>query len=502
MRVESVRSQMVSGFVWLAASRFAAQTISWVITLAVIRILAPADYGLMGMAVLVNSFLMLFNELGLGAAIVQRPDLREREISDVRWFILLLNATLFGMVLISAPSLGRYFREPALPGMLRLVGLVFLVNGVGAASGFMLARRMAFRQKAQAEFAGNFAGAVSTLGFAFAGFGVWSLAGGYLIQHTTTNALYCLYCPLGFYPPAFGARLRSSLQFGSQVAAGKVLWWVSSSADEIIVGRVLGSVQLGYYGLAVQFGSLPLQKLVSLVTQVALPSFSAIQHDEESLRRYYLKLVGFMAFVTFPTCLGMFVVADAAVRSLLGEKWLPMVFPLKLLALATCLRAVETLNTPLLVARNRPGIPLFNSLLQTVVLPLAFLVGSRWGISGVAAAWVCAWPLLYAVVTAQTLRVLGLPVRSYLAALRHPFAGSVAMMLSVFLVQSLLPAGVRPGLVVLLICGSGVITYITYYVLFDRETLRELRSIADIRPKTRPVMIAHAAAEHATSSGQ
>ena len=480
MSSASLRSKVIGGFFWLAATKTLGQAISWIVTLVVVRLLVPEDYGLMGMAVLVNGFVLLFNELGLGAAIIQKPELSARHVRELRSLIFLLNLGLFAILLLSAPAVSRYFHEPRLAAIVRVMGIAFVINGIGSASGFMLARQMAFRKKAAAEFVGNVASSVATVAAAVAGFGVWSLVIGYLVLQLTTNVLYCIYSPIALQRPSFAEKVRSSLHFGSQVALGKVLWWVSASADAIIVGRMLGTVQLGYYGLAVQFASIPLQKIVTLITQVAMPSFAALQNDLHRLQRYYLKLVSTTAFLTFPMFVGLFLISESAVRLFLTDKWLPIVVPLKLLSLATCLRAIETLNTPVLFAKNRPDIPLFNSFLQAVVLSGAFVVGARWGVNGVAGAWLIAWPLLYTIVTMQTLRLLGIPLASYLDALRHPAAGVVAMSIAVVVVRQLIPGGDSsiPGLILTIV--SGAAGYVGYHAAFNRAMLREVSGVLKI----------------------
>ena len=474
MTSESLRTKVVSGFFWLATTKALGQAISWVITLAVVRLLAPEDYGLMGLAVLVNSFVLLFNELGLGASIIQKSDLSDQHVRDLRSLIFLVNLCLFVILLLFSSSIGQYFHEPRLAGIVRVMGWTFVINGIGAASGFLLARQMAFKKKANAEFVGNVAASLATLGCAVGGFGVWSLVVGYLVQQVTTNAFYCLYAPISLEWPHFGSAVRRSLHFGSQVALGKILWWTSASVDGLIVGRVLGTVQLGYYGLAVQFASIPLQKIVSLITQVALPSFAALQSDLGTLRRYYLKLVGTTAFITFPMFFGLFLVSESAVRLLLTEKWLPIVLPLKILCLVTCLRAIETLNTPALLARNRPDLSLFNSFLQAVVLSVAFLIGTAWGLNGVAGAWLVAWPALFAIVTLQTLRVLDLPIAVYLDSLRHPTGGVIAMAGTVSVVRLLIPGGDSSHLGLMLTSVSGAVSYGAYHAAFNRVMLRDV----------------------------
>ena len=139
-----------------------------------------------------------------------------------------------------------------------------------------------------------------------------------------TNILYCVYRPPVFRRAFSMANVGLFMNFGFQVAASRILWYVSSSADVLIVGRVLGTVQLGYYSLAFQYSSLPLEKFVTIVNEIAFPSFSSVQNDEARLQRHFLKLVNFVALVTFPMFVGLFLVADNAVEVLLGASGCPL----------------------------------------------------------------------------------------------------------------------------------------------------------------------------------
>ena len=132
----------------------------------------------MGMALIFTGFLFLFNEVGLGAAIVQKGELSADEISDLRWVIFVINASLFALLLILAPVVAAYFSEPRLVVIIRTLASAFLMNGVGVPSASILQREMAFKEKAAAELVGNLVGAVSTLVLALSGYGVWSLVVG------------------------------------------------------------------------------------------------------------------------------------------------------------------------------------------------------------------------------------------------------------------------------------------------------------------------------------
>jgi len=476
-----LRERVVSGALWLTATRASGQIITWIITIIVIRLLTPADYGLMGMAVLITGILFLFNEIGLGAAIVQKSTLTSEQLSDLRWLIIAVNVGLFALLVVLAPAGAAYFHEPRLSPITRVLAITFLINAVGVPSAALLQREMAFKEKASAEVMGNVAGGIATLLLAWAGYGVWSLVAGSVTLRLVTTVLYCVYRPPVFKRSFSTSNVGLFMQFGAEVSAARFLWYLSSSADVLIVGKLLGSVQLGYYSLAFQYSTLPLDKFVTVLNDIAFPSFSSVQNDTARLQRHYLKLVHFVALVTFPMFIGLLLVSDSAVMVLLGARWLPVVVPLKLLCIVSCFRALEVINTPAIMARGRARIVLINTLVATIVLPVSLYVGARrGGINGVALAWLVTRPFLFGFGLYLTTRVVEVGFARYLRGLRHPLVGSLVMVAVVVTVNSYLDA-VQP-LARLIVCSlAGCVTYVAYNVLFNSAAVQDVMDTMRVR---------------------
>jgi O-antigen/teichoic acid export membrane protein len=469
-----LRARVIEGVVWLTATRLSGQIITWIITVIVVRLLSPEDYGLMGMAVLFTGVLYLFNEIGLGAAIVQRTDLSAQQLSDLRWVIVAVNVALFAVLLPLAPPVAAYFGEPKLVAIIRVLAIAFLLNGIGVPSASILQREMAFKEKAAAEIAGNLAAGVSTLVLAVLGYGVWSLVFGSLILRLVTTVLYCVYRPPVFNRSFSLRNVGLFTNFGFHVTASRFLWYVYSTADMAIIGKVLGSTQLGYYSLAFQYSSLPLEKFVTILNEIAFPSFSSVQHDTATLQRHYLKLVNFVALVTFPMFIGLSLVADSAVVVFLGARWLPVVLPLRILCVVLCFRAIETIHAPLAMAKGRPQVVLGNTMLGAIVLPPSFYIGARYaGIEGVALAWLLTRPFLFGIVTARTLRVVELGWARYMSGLWHPIVGCLVM-IAVVLIAGVYMHGMGPISRLLLESLAGCAAYLTYNVLFNFSALQEV----------------------------
>jgi O-antigen/teichoic acid export membrane protein len=467
---------VLDGVFWLTMVKVFGQVISWTITVYVIRILSPNDYGLMAMAGVYLGFIILFNEVGLSAAIIQKKDLNQEDRSNICWAVLSINLALYAFCFLSAPLVAAFYNEPRVADVIRVASIVFVIRGLGLVSNGMLAREMVFNRQSQAELIGNASGAVATLWLAMEGFGVWSLVYGNIITEIVANILVFVFYP---WKPDFSfslSKVKDLIHYGSKVAVARFFWYLSSNMDLLIAGKVLGKTQLGYYAIAVQLAMIPLDKMVSTISQVAFPAFSKVQGDPALLRRYYLKIVNVVAFASFPVCWGIFLVAESVVPLFLSDKWLPSILPLQILSMVTSFRAIHIVNAPLEMAVGRPGITIRNFMIITSVLALSFFIGSSYGLEGLAYSWLV-FPVVFLITTSFTLKLIGLSFAAYFKELRHPFFGTGFMVLAVLLGQKLVL--VNHGLVAHA-AGSaalGLASYLLYYVLFNREMFAEAKGM-------------------------
>jgi teichuronic acid exporter len=473
---KSLRRLVRDGVYWLTVVKIVSQVISWAITIYVMRVLSPSDYGLMAMAWVYMGFIALFNEVGLGAAIIQRKDLSQDDLSSICWGVFAINLALCLLALLSATLVADFYEEPRVADVLRVASIGFIIRGVSLVPSSILARELAFSKQSQTDLIANVSGAMATLWLATAGFGVWSLVWGLLVQDIARTLLSFFFYP---WKPNLSfslSKIKGLVQFGAKVAMTRVLWYLSANADVLIAGKMLGKTQLGFYSVATQLASIPVDKMVSTITQVAFPALSKVQDDPSMLRRYFLKIVKVVAFAMFPACWGIYLVADSAVPLFLSEKWLPAVLPMQILSMVTACRAIQAINAPLEMAVGRAGIALLNVAIIGSVMALSFLVGSFYGLEGLAYAWL-AFPLVFLITTSITVRLIDLPLADYFRGLTHPFFGTGFMVLAVLTGQKLLLEGF--GLAAQF-AGSiflGVVSYLLYYVLFNRHMFVEVRSI-------------------------
>ncbi|HEV8380069.1 MAG TPA: lipopolysaccharide biosynthesis protein [Gemmatimonadales bacterium] len=427
---------LVRGIAWTGASRWATQLLSWASTLIVARLLTPADYGLVGMATIYIGLLVYVNELGLGAAIVQRRDLTEDQIARLGGLGLLAGSAFVAVSLLAATAVARFFSEPALRGIIAVSSLVFLTSALQIVPRALLTRDLAFRRLAWVDGAEALITTVTALLLAVFGLGYWALVLGPLGGRIGSTAFLNVSRPHRVAWPRQLRTIAEAITLGWQIVVARVAWYFYSNADMTIVGRVLGKDALGAYGIGWTIASLPVERVSALVISVTPAVFSAVQHDRVALQRYLRLLTEGLSFITFPAAVGIALVAEEFVLLALGEHWRAAVLPLRLLALSAALRSVSPLLPPLLVATGHARRNMQRTILATLILPALFYAGSHWGTAGVATAWVVGHPVfVFPLFLSAALHITGMRFVQYARALAPAMWMTAVMAAAVLVVR-------------------------------------------------------------------
>jgi PST family polysaccharide transporter len=271
--------------------------------------------------------------------------------------------------------------------------------------------------------------------------------------------------------------IRHAMRVGLDVLGSRLAWYGYSNADFVIAGRVLGKAPLGGYTLAWQVASAPVAKVSNLVLQVMPSIFAAVQNDRAAIRRYLLRLTEGMALITFPAAIGLALVADDFVRVVLTEKYEAAIAPLRILAVYTAVRAISPLFPPLLTALGRTRDVLRNNVLALILLPAAFLIGSRWGTTGIAAAWIVVHPIVVLQILLCTFRATELKPAQYLASLAPAASASMIMVVAVVVLRIALPSDISPTVRFFTEVPVGAATYGAVLFGLHRDRLLAFRSI-------------------------
>ena len=455
-----IGSKAITGLRWLSGAKFAGQLFAWVITLVVIRLLTQADYGLMAMAMLFVNFLMLLNELGLGAVLIQREQLDEDEVRRIFGIVLFVNLVFFIVLFFSAPLFAGFFAEPRLTAIIQVLSLQFLIGAFEVVPVSLLERELDYKKKSLVYLGASVSGGVTTLLLALNGFGVWSLVWGSMTSMILKTIGINVVSPFLRLPLFSLSGLKKTLSFGGLVTIERTMWFFYIQADVLIIGKLLGKEALGLYAVAMHISSLVMHKIGGIINDVVFPAFSRVQGEPEKVASYFLKAVRIMSFVVFPLFFGMAAVADEFVLVVLGDKWAEIGPILSILVLVMPLRMVSNLLPPALQGVGRADTSVYNLGLAMVVMPLAFIAGSPWGLMGVSLAWLIAFPVVFFTMLVRSVGYLNVTLAQVFRAMAPPALSSMAMLLSIDALKTSLGDALPVAAALFIYVASGVLVYV------------------------------------------
>ncbi len=375
---------------WIALAqggRLAAQLISVAV---LTRFIAPAEYGLMALAMTVTNLAFLFRDMGAAPAIIQRPVLTAALQATVWWINLALGLAVALVLVALAYPLGRFYDQPRLTEVIIVLALVFPVSALAMLHQTLLERDSRFDLLAQAELGGAIAGLAGALALALAGAGIWSLVLQMLVAALTTTLLLLRACP--FRPARLFCRRELDALLGSSArfSAFRLVTWFERNVDSLIIAKLLGPALLGVYALAMKIMLLPVQNLAAVAARAIFPALCRQRGDTAAMGALYLRAVAAVSMATAPAMAGLFVLREPLVALLFGPGWAEVATLLKWLAPVGFIQALTTGTGAVFLALDQSRLLLRLGVLGTTLMVAAFVIGPRWGIEGVAACYLVA----------------------------------------------------------------------------------------------------------------
>ncbi len=350
------------------------------------RLLFPAEYGLVAMAFPVVAFLQVFNDIGLGQALVQRPVLEQKQVSALFWLNLGVSLLLGLAVILISPLAAWAYGEHRLIALLAVLSVMLPIAGINVVPTALLTRQMRFVLTARNEIIAAMFGAIVTIVCALKGLSYWSLVIGQLALLITGSALGWL--AVGWRPsrPTRFPAIWNDVKFGANITLSNLATFVTTSADNVIVGLATGKVALGLYDRSYNLVTRPIGQLMSPASRIATPLLSRLADQPEKYRSAYLHIVRTATILLLPAMLVGISNATTVVRVLLGPRWPEAAPVFSWLCFGGLTSGIYASGFWLLISQDRTAELRRLALLAAVINVVSFLVGAIWGVIGVAIA--------------------------------------------------------------------------------------------------------------------
>lgn len=370
----SLRKQSLDALFWSAIDTVGRQGIQFLTSVLLARLLSPAEFGLMGMTSIFLAVASTFVDSGFSAALIQRKVISENDTTAVFYFNVGTAALVSVLLWFCAPLIADFYHEPVLTGLTRLLTLNLVISSLGAIQNSLLNKQINFKTPWKIGMAANVVSGGAAIWLAFRGFGVWSLAIQGLVSSAVTTILFWILVP---WRPSWSFSWRALaplFRFGSRLLASTLLNSIFERVQLLLIGKFFSPQQLGYYTRAYGAQQFPTASITSILSKVTFPVFSKIADDPARLQSAVrLSILSVMA-VVLPALTGLAVLAEPFVRVVFGEKWLPCVAYLQILAFAGVLWPLHSINLSVLTASGRSDLFLRAEIIKKIVFLAALAI--------------------------------------------------------------------------------------------------------------------------------
>lgn len=400
----------IAGLRWVATYRVATQLVTWAITIFVVRLLTPEDYGLMAIAGIALNLASVFDDFGLGTALVQQRRIRSGLCQGVFGIVAAIATVIVAGLWLVGPSLAEFMGEPRVTAVVQAASLAVAFNMVGSPVRSLLARHSRFARLGAIDLGAAVAASVTSLMMALAGFGVWALVAANLVNSGIRMALV-----LGFSPCRFRFRVGNFSEvlplarFGVEILGSRVFAYGAFNMDKAVIARLLGSGPVGFFSVGQQFAWIPIDKGLSMLTQVAYPAFARLARTPEQGRAEFVKLITLNTAVFLPV---MWVAAASAipvVPAVLGDHWKGAAPAFAGFAFVVPLEMIRSLTQLAVTARGRSDVVLRNSATNMVFTLAGVSAGVSLGLVGAITGWVAGYAVGWVWAMLRSAKCLGIP---------------------------------------------------------------------------------------------
>jgi len=367
------------------------QGILFVLRLASIMVLArmliPEHFGLIGMVTSLTVLIERFQDIGLGDAIVQTKEITHEQVSTLFWVNLGICLSLTILVAFFAKAVAWFYNDQRLTWITVALASNFVFSGLAIQHMAIIRRQMRFNDFVLIRIISTAFGFVVAIILAWLGYGYWALVWKELSRTLLSTILAWSFCHWRPGLPVRNAGIKSMLQFGGSVTGYNILYYLSNNLDMILIGKFFGAVPVGLYSRAKQLTTIPVNQLLEPIRYVSLPTLSTLQNDPGKFRNYFEKMLAVLSFLYMPLIMYIGIYSHPIVYIALGSQWMDAVPIFRLLTISVFATPIIVLLGMIMLSSGQTKRYFFWGLFTSSSIVIAFVVGIRWGIIGVAASW-------------------------------------------------------------------------------------------------------------------
>jgi len=463
MAEKSIKDKTINGTFWSAADAFLGQGVMFVVGLVLARLLSPDEYGLIGIVLIFTTVMLGVVDSGFSNSIIRKPKVTNDDYCTLFYFNLAVSIVLFALLFVGAPWIAVFFERSQLVALVRVMGLVLIIQALSIVQNTILTIKIDFKTKTKASLISSVISGVVGIGMAFMGYGVWSLVG----QQLTRQLLYtaCLWVFNKWRPKLKFSMdsLRYMWGFGWKLLLSGLLNNIWGELKKVVVSKFYSPATLGQYTKAGEYAKIFSSTFTSIIQRVTYPALAQVQDDKNRLMSAYRKVIKTTMFVTVVCMFFVGAVSEPLIYCLIGPQWHIAATFLPLICIYRSIYPLQAINLNMLQVQARTGIFLYLEIIKKIVLIIPLFVGAFIGIYWMLVCSIFTSILFFFLNSYYSGKALGYTSWMQLKDIAPSYGVAFCVAISVFFMKYLpisnwfiLPAQVLVGVVVFLTLCEGI----------------------------------------------
>lgn len=371
------KKSVIGNFIWRFVERCGAQLVTFIVSIALARILDPKDYGTIALVTVFTTILQVFVDSGLGTALIQKKDADDLDFSSVFYFNFIVCIILYVGMFIAAPYIALFYKDTTLTPVIRVISLTIVISGVKGIQQAYVSKNMLFKRFFFSTIGGTIFSAVLGIAMAYMGYGVWALVAQQL-SNTAIDTLI-LWLTVKWRPKKMFSyeRLKGLFSFGWKLLISSLLDTAYNNLRNLIIGKLYSSSDLAFYNQGEKFPKVIVMNINASIDSVLLPTMSVEQDNPERIKQMTRRAIKTSTYVMAPLMMGLAFCAEPIVRLVLTDKWIFCIPFLRIFCITYMFWPVHTANLNAINAMGRSDWFLRLEIIKKIV-GLAILLSTMW----------------------------------------------------------------------------------------------------------------------------
>lgn len=372
---DSLKAKTVRGTIWSGIDSIAGQGITFLVGLVLARLLTPQEYGLIGYIAIIIAILNSIVDSGFSNALIRKKDAGEIDYNTTFIFNLVLSLLMAGVMIVAAGPISRFFNEPALVPLIRVMSAIVVINAAAIVQRTTLTKRVDFKTQTKVSLIASATSGVVGIGMALSGMGVWSLVGQQLSRQLLNTVFLWI---LNRWIPTLQFSWRSFRElfgFGWKLMVSGLIDTTWKEIYQLVIGKCYTTETLGQYTRGKQFSDIFSSNMTTIIQRVSYPVLSSVQDERTRLKEGYRKIIKVSMLLSFVLLFGLGAVAEPLLYVLIGGQWSEAARYLQIIVFSACLYPLHAINLNMLQVQGRSDLFLKLEIVKKIIAIGPILLG-------------------------------------------------------------------------------------------------------------------------------